>query len=68
MIERNQMTKIKTRAEMHAESDALMQDFLNRGGQIEVTKAKKEPKRATANVKNKGGRLFSDPTARFPKR
>ena len=62
------MTKIKTRAEMHAESDALMQDFLNRGGQIEVTKAKKEPKRATANAKNKGGRLFSDPTARFPKR
>lgn len=62
------MNKIKTRAELHAESAALLKDFLDRGGQIIHVKPKKDPKRITASVKNKGGRVFSDPTARFPKR
>jgi hypothetical protein len=68
MIERNQMDKIKTRAEMWAESEALMKDFLAKGGQVIHEKTKKDPRKITASVKNKGGRVFSDPTARFPKR
>jgi hypothetical protein len=58
----------KTKEELRAESEQLMKDFLAKGGQIEIGTPKKDPKRPTASVKNKGGRVFSDPTARFPKR
>jgi hypothetical protein len=58
----------KTKEELRAESEQLMKEFLARGGQIEQGKVVKNPKLPTASVKNKGGRLFSDPTARFPKR
>lgn len=59
---------MKTKEELRAESEALLSEFLARGGSVEVLKDKKNPKPRTANAKNKGGRVFSDPTARFPKR
>jgi hypothetical protein len=65
MEERKEM---KTREELRAESAALLSEFRNQGGTIEILKDKKNPKPRTANAKNKGGRVFSDPTARFPKR
>jgi len=45
-----------------------MKEFLAKGGEIIYEKTKKDPRKITASVKNKGGRVFSDPTARFPKR
>jgi hypothetical protein len=66
MIERNQMNK--TKEQLRKESEEQMKEFLARGGQIEQGKVVKNPKTMTASVKNKGGRVFSDPTARFPKR
>lgn len=59
---------MKTKEELRAESEALLSEFRARGGSVEILKDKKNPKPRTANAKNKGGRVFSDPTARFPKR
>lgn len=58
----------KTKEELRAEFDAQLKEFLSKGGNVEVSKSSKDPKRSTANAKFKGGRMFSDPTARFPKR
>lgn len=58
----------KTKEELRVETNALMSEFRNQGGTVEVVKDRKNPKPRTANAKNKGGRVFSDPTARFPKR
>lgn len=58
----------KTKEELRVETNALMFEFRNQGGTVEVVKDRKNPKPRTANAKNKGGRVFSDPTARFPKR
>lgn len=54
----NQMTK----AELRAESDKLIREFLARGGVVEHGKDRKTPKTRTANAKFKGGRVNSDPT------
>lgn len=59
---------MKTKAELRAEAEAQIADFKATGGSVEVVKERKPPKVRTANAKNKGGRVFSDPTARFPKR
>lgn len=58
----------KTKEQLKKESEEQMREFLASGGQIEQGKIVKNPKTMTASVKNKGGRVFSDPTARFPKR
>lgn len=58
----------KTKEELRTESEALLSEFRIRGGSVEVLKDRKNPRPRTANAKNKGGRIFSDPTARFPKR
>lgn len=49
-----------------AQQDAV-ERFMAQGGVVEVLKSRKNPKVRTANGKNKGGKVFSDPTARFPK-
>ena len=60
--------KMKTKAELRAEAEAQLAAFQSTGGSVERVKERKPPKVRTANAKNKGGRVFSDPTARFPKR
>jgi hypothetical protein len=46
-----------------------MARFLAQGGMVEQLKGRKNPKGQTANGKNKGGgKIMSDPTARFPKK
>ena len=49
------------------QEDALAEFFAN-GGQVVSLKGRKNPKPRTANGKTKGGKVFSDPTARFPKK
>jgi hypothetical protein len=50
------------------QEDALAR-FMASGGTVEQLKGRKNPKPRTANGKNKGGgKIFSDPTARFPKK
>jgi len=59
---------MKTKAELRAEAEAELAVFQLAGGTVERVKERRPPKVRTANAKNKGGRVFSDPTARFPKR
>jgi ribosomal protein L19E len=50
-------------------SEEAMARFMAQGGSIERLKGRKNPKLQTANGKNKGGgKIMSDPTARFPKK
>jgi hypothetical protein len=50
-------------------SEEAMARFMAQGGSVEQLKGRKNPKLQTANGKNKGGgKIMSDPTARFPKK
>jgi hypothetical protein len=50
-------------------SEEAMAKYLAEGGMVEQLKGRKNPKIRTANGKNKGGgKIMSDPTARFPKK
>jgi len=49
-----------------AQEDAISK-FIANGGQVEVLKGRRTPKTRTVNGKFKGGKVFRDPTARFPK-
>ena len=50
-------------------SEEAMARFMSQGGSVEQLKGRKNPKLQTANGKNKGGgKIMSDPTARFPKK
>ena len=50
-------------------SEEAMARFMSQGGSVERLKGRKNPKLQTANGKNKGGgKIMSDPTARFPKK
>ena len=50
-------------------SEEAMAKYLAEGGMVEQLKGRKNPKLRTANGKNKGGgKIMSDPTARFPKK
>jgi hypothetical protein len=58
-----------TKNEARTQQEDAMARFLAQGGMVEQLKGRKNPKGQTANGKNKGGgKIMSDPTARFPKK
>ncbi len=64
-IDQNILSANKVAARQ-AQADAIAR-YVAAGGVIEVLKGRKNPKAKTANGKTKGGKVFSDPTARFPR-
>jgi hypothetical protein len=58
-----------TKEQARKMQEEAMARYLAQGGQVEQLKGRKNPKGQTANGKNKGGgKIMSDPTARFPKK
>ena len=58
-----------TKEQARIQQEEAMARYLAQGGIVEQLKGRKNPKGQTANGKNKGGgKIMSDPTARFPKK
>jgi len=58
-----------TKNEARTQQEDALARYLAQGGMVEQLKGRKNPKGQTANGKNKGGgKIMSDPTARFPKK
>ena len=58
-----------TKEQARKMQEEAMARYLAQGGMVEQLKGRKNPKGQTANGKNKGGgKIMSDPTARFPKK
>jgi hypothetical protein len=60
-----QATIYKTKSQVREETSEAVQQFLARGGQIEVVKAKKSRRRTTQKMSSKASRSFQIGTSGF---